>query len=162
VAPLLFTLLFGIVDYGLYFADRLTVQQGLDDAARSATLAPSGVTGPQWGTASCPVQLDAALGASLTPVACGVLDRVKPLAGEVYVRAELVDAAGQPALTWATGHRLRLCALTDHSPVMPLVPLPSGGEIRTRVDMPVQAVPVEVPLAPVQSLLPAGGDWSWC
>jgi Flp pilus assembly protein TadG len=162
VAPLLFGLLFGIVDYGLYFADVVTVQQGLGDAARSATLAPSSVTGPLWGGSTCSLQLSGATGGDqLERLACSVLDRVEPVAGQLYVRAELVDATGAPTATWAPGNRLRLCSVTEHPPVLPVVPLPAGGRIETRVDMPVQAVPAQVQMASAQSALPYG-DWSWC
>jgi hypothetical protein len=163
VAPLLFGLLFGIVDYGLYFADVVTVQQGLGDAARSATLAPSSASGPQWGGSTCQLQHDSGTsgGDQLERLACSVLDGVEPVAGQLYVRAELVDATGQHTQTWAPGNRLRLCSVTEHPPVLPVVPLPAGGRIETRVDMPVQAVPAEVQMASVQTPLPSG-DWSWC
>jgi hypothetical protein len=163
VAPLLFGLLFGIVDYGLYFADVVTVQQGLGDAARTATLAPSSASGPLWGAGTCQLQLGSVVsgGNQLKGLACSVLQSVEPLAGQLYVRAELVDSTGQPTQTWTTGNRLRLCSITEHPPVLPLVPLPAGGRIETRVDMPVQAVPAVVQMASVQSLLPSG-DWSWC
>ncbi len=162
VAPLLFALLFGTVDYGLYVADMVGVQQGLDDAARSATLAPSDATGPQWGSASCSVQQEGTA-TPLAGLACAVLGGVEPVAGKLYVRAELVDSTGAPTQTWTTGHRLRLCAVTQHAAVLPFVPLPAGGRTRTRVEMPIQAVPAAVVMTPVQSLLPEGGDdWSWC
>ncbi len=163
VAPVLFGLLFGIVDYGLYFADVLRVQQGLGDAVRSATLAPSGAAGPQWGTKTCPLQQDGSVGGlQLEHLACSVLDEVEPVAGQLHVRAQLVDGDGNLTQAWTTGNRLRLCAVTEHPPVLPFVPLPSGGRIQTRVDMPVQAVPGQVLMAPVASALPAGADWSWC
>jgi hypothetical protein len=163
VAPLLFGLLFGIVDYGLYFADVVTVQQGLGDAARAATLAPSSASGPQLGSSTCSVQHDSEAigGDQLERLACSVLDRVEPVAGQLYVRAELIDPAGNRTQTWAPGNRLRLCAVTDHPPALPVVPLPGGGRIETRVDMPVQAVPAQVQMASVQTPLPPG-DWSWC
>jgi hypothetical protein len=163
VAPLLFGLLFGIVDYGLYFADVVSVQQGLGEAARSATLAPSNASGPQWGGTTCQLQQDGGGGGDqLQRLACSVLDQVDPVAGQLFVRAELVDKDGQQTPIWAPGSRLRLCGLTEHPPVLPAVPLPSGGRIRTRVDMPVQAVPGQVLMAAVQSPPPAGSDWSWC
>ncbi len=163
VAPLLFGLLFGIVDYGLYFADVVTVQQGLGAAARTATLAPSSASGPQWGAATCQLQQDTGAGGrQLEHLACSVLQGVDPVAGQLFVRAELVDEDGDPTTVWRPGSRLRLCGLTDHPPVLPFVPLPSGGRIHTRVDMPVQAVPGQVLMAAVQSQPPAGADWSWC
>src|SRR3954469_3051994 len=55
ISPLLFTLLFGVIDYGLYFADVLSVQQAVTDAARDATLSV-GSTSTNWqGTGDCPV-----------------------------------------------------------------------------------------------------------
>lgn len=168
VAPLLFGLLFGIVDYGLYFADVLSVQQGLGDAARAATLAPAGSSGPLWGGKTCGLQpagagSTVAGGGELEHLACSVLDTVEPAAGSVhYVRAELVAADGTATQDWSAGTQLRLCAITEHPPVLPMVPLPSGGRIETRVDMPVQAVPALVTMPSVASALPAGLDWSWC
>jgi hypothetical protein len=159
----LFTILFGIIDYGLYFTDVVTVQQGLGEVARSAILAPSSASGPQWQGSTCALEHDSGAGAGdqLELLACSVRDRVEPVAGQLYVRAELVDASGQQTQTWAPGNRLRLCTVTDHPPVLPVVPLPAGGRIETRVDMPVQAVPAQVQMASVQTPLPSG-DWSWC
>jgi hypothetical protein len=163
IAPVLLALLFGIVDYGLYFADTLSVQQGLSSAARSATLAPAGSSGPQWGSATCSLPQDGpAETAALQPIACSVLDTVEPIGGQLFVRARLVDAAGQPTQDWAIGNRLRLCAISEHPPVLPFVPLPDGGRIRTHVDMPVQAAPVPLLMSPVGSAPPAGADWDWC
>ena len=49
----LFTLVFGGIDYGLYFADVQTVQQATTDAARDATLSV-GSSGPNWsGSTAC-------------------------------------------------------------------------------------------------------------
>jgi Flp pilus assembly protein TadG len=161
VAPLLFALLFGIVDYGLYFADVVTVQQGLGDAARTAVTALPSTTGPLWGGSTCQLQQDSSGGDQLQRLACSVLGSVDPVAGQLYVRAELVDANGNLTQTWTQGNRLRLCTVTDHPPVLPFVPLPAGGRIETRVDMPVQAVPAQVQMASAQTQLPSG-DWSWC
>jgi hypothetical protein len=160
----LFTILFGIIDYGLYFADVVKVQQGLGDAARAATLAPTVTSGP-WSGSTCGLLHDSAAtgGDQLERLACSVRDGVEPVAAQqLFVRAELIDATtGQPTTTWATGNRLRLCTVVDHPPVLPMVPLPGGGRIQTRVDMPVQAVVAPVQMASVQTPLPSG-DWEWC
>src|SRR3954451_14523937 len=65
VSPLLFTLLFGAIDYGLYFADALTVQQSVTDAARDATLSVGSVAANWSGSGSCPVVVSV-LGSSAT------------------------------------------------------------------------------------------------
>src|SRR3954471_22013376 len=77
VSPLLFTLLFGAIDYGLYFADALTVQQSVTDAARDATLSVGSVAANWSGSGSCPVVVSV-LGSSATndlaKVACNLSD----------------------------------------------------------------------------------------
>ena len=88
MAPLLFGLLFGIVDYGFYFADVVTVQQGLGDAARNAVTGPRvGVrTAVGWQHLPAPAGLERG-GDQLQRLACSVLDGVDPVAGQLYVRA---------------------------------------------------------------------------
>lgn len=164
VALPLFTLLFGIVDYGLYFADVMSGEQGVGDTARAATLKlQDPVTGPEWTAASCPPDRPVTGTGPLVPLACAAITGVQPLVGKVYAKVEVVDSTGQTVTSaWAAGNRLRVCTLTDHPPILPLVPLPQGGLIRNRVDMPVQtaaSVPVTAVAADVSSI---GADWSWC
>jgi hypothetical protein len=168
VSPLLFTLLFGVIDYGLYFGDALSVQQGVSDAAREATLSVGSVA-PNWpGDGTCgaiPTVLNAAASNDLAKVACRLSDTVTPVAGGVLaVKAEIVTPAGAPTTTWSTGNRLRVCAVTRHSAVMPFVPLPAGGVVTSRVDMPIEpGGPPLLQLNPVaQDPSGVGADWSWC
>ena len=99
----------------------------------------------------------------LAPLACSVAGSVQPLTGVLYAKAELVDASGKATAAWQPGSRIRVCTLTDHPPVLPFVPLPGGGMIKTRVDMPVQAVTTSLLMNPVATAVPPPpGDWSWC
>jgi Flp pilus assembly protein TadG len=132
----LFTLLFGAIEYGLYFADVQMIERATADAARDATLSV-GNTGLHWtGTTSCanpPTVSD------LAKLICQLNNTVQPLGGgKVYAEAEIVDASGNPAVAWAQGNQLRVCSLTRYTGVLPFVPLPGGGVISTRVDMPIQ------------------------
>ena len=135
VSPLLFTLLFATIDYGLYFADVLTVQQSASDAARDATLSVGSVSANWPGSGSCgavPIALPGGGTTDLTKVACSLSASVQPLGGGVLaVKAEVVDASGAPSVQWLAGNRLRVCAATTHDAVLPFVPLPGGGLIRT-------------------------------
>ena len=167
VSPLLFTLLFGIIDYGLYFADALSVQQGVSDAAREATLSVGSVAANWPGDGSCGAAttvLNAAATNDLAKVACRLSDTVTPVAGGVLaVKAEIVTPAGSPTAAWSTGNRLRVCAVMRHSAVMPFVPLPAGGLVTSRVDMPIEPGGAPLLLNPVaQDPSGAGADWSWC
>jgi Flp pilus assembly protein TadG len=167
VSPLLFTLLFGAIDYGLYFADAMSVQQNVADTARDATLSVGSVAANWQGTGSCPFTASILGGTAtndLAKVACSLSDSTQPVGGGVVaVKAELVTPAGAPTAVWAQPNRLRVCAITRHTAVLPLVPMPDGGAIRTKAEMPIQ--PGNAPLllnAVAQDAGIAGGDWAWC
>jgi Flp pilus assembly protein TadG len=167
VSPLLFTLLFGAIDYGLYFADALTVQQSVADADRDATLSVGSVSANWPGSASCPVTtstLSASATNDLAKVACSLSDSTQPIGGGVVaVKVEVVTPAGTPTAVWAQPNRLRVCALTRHSAVLPLVPMPDGGLIASKTEMPIQPGNAALLLNPVaQDAATAGGDWTWC
>jgi hypothetical protein len=167
VSPLLFTLAFGAIDYGLYFADALTVQQSVTDAARDATLAVGSVSANWPGTGSCsPTVTDLGAGgtADLAKVTCQLSGSVSLIgSGTLAAKAEIVTAAGAPTSQWLSTNRLRVCAVTRHDAVLPFVPLPGGGIIRSRVDMPIQPGNAPLLLNPVSGdTTSAGTDWSWC
>jgi hypothetical protein len=165
VSPLLFTLLFGAIDYGLYFADALTVQQGVADAARDATLSVGSVSANWSGDASCLPGLDLIASNDLGKVVCKLSNSVDTIGGgQLVAMAKIVGADGLPTTQWASGNRLRVCAVTQHPAVLPFVPLPGGGVIRSKVDMPIQpGGPQSLLLNPVaQDPSVVGADWSWC
>ena len=170
VSPLLFALLFGIIDYGLYFADVLTVQQGVSDAAREATLAVGSLSANWPGSGTCgatPISLDGLATSDLAKVACGLSAAVQPVGGgTLVVKAEIVSPAGTPTSAWGQPNLLRVCAVTTHKAVLPFVPMPAGGLVRTRVEMPIQPRALNAitllfnPVA--QNPASTGSDWSWC
>src|SRR3954468_874547 len=163
VSPLLFTLLFATIDYGLYFADVLTVQQRTTDAARDATLSVGSVTANWPGAGNCGAQPLGVTGTSdLAKIVCDLSASVQPLGGGVLsVKAEVVDAAGAPTGQWLPGNRLRVCSVTEHPAVLPFGPLPYGGVVRAHVDMPIQPGQAALLLAPIAQPAPASGsDWS--
>jgi hypothetical protein len=167
VSPLLFTLLFGAIDYGLYFTDAMSVQQNVSDAARDATLSVGSIAANWPGAGSCPF-VPSALGATATndlaKIACDLSDSTQPIGGGVVaVKAEIVDRDGNPTTEWKPSNRLRVCAITRHSAVLPLVPMPDGGTIRTKTEMPIQPGNALLSLNPVaEDAGVAGGDWTWC
>jgi TadE-like protein len=166
VSPLLFTLLFGIIDYGLYFADALAVQQGVADAAREATLSVGSVSANWAGDGSCLPGLATIATNDLAKVVCKASSSIEPVGGGVLaVKAEIVGPDGTPTNLWAPGNRLRLCGVTRHAAVLPFVPMPSGGVLTSRVDMPIQpGGPTSALLlnAVAQDASIAGTTWSWC
>ena len=158
----LFTVLFGAVTYGLYFADVLTVERATADAARNATLSASN-TGLHWtGATTCLPSLG--VPNELAKVVCNVSSSVQPLnAGTVYVKAQIVGGSGILD-SWQSGNQLRVCTATRENSFLPFVPLPNAGLITSRVDMPIQpGGPASVTLSAVQmDISSIGADWSWC
>jgi hypothetical protein len=96
-----------------------------------------------------------------------VFTGVDTLTGSVSARVAVVPPVGAPAGTWGTGSSLRVCVLADHPALTPFTPLPNGGRIQSRVEMPVEpqpAVPLDVPVRTIESRSEDGAakDWTWC
>jgi TadE-like protein len=167
----LFTILFGAITYGLYFVDVQTIERATADAARGATLAVGPFALNWTGPAACtpsPNLLNAVEPGDLAKVVCGLSSSAKPLGGDVlYVKAEIINATAVQPDAWISGNRLRVCSVTRDRAVLPFVPLPGGGLITERVEMPIQpggptgsALIVLGPVA--QDVSGIGTDWSWC
>ena len=81
----------------------------------------------------------------------------------LLAKAEVVGLDGKPTSQWALGNRLRVCTLTEHKAVLPFVPMPAGGLLKTSVEMPIQPGNALLQLNPVaQDPASTGSDWSWC
>ena len=160
VAPLLFLVLFGIIDYGIWFADSIGLRQGVRESARSA------VVGRFSGSCA---------GSDLSTVACSMKRNTTTISGNISARLRVLDANGNATTTWTFGNTLRVCAVQSHDALLPLVPLPDSGNIRSRVDMSIEALPQSAGGAPAPATAtsatvtsytgdadPSGANWSWC
>ena len=93
------------------------------------------------------------------------------ISGTSYVRvrdrgtrpAPDLDAATAPGSSGAT---LRVCAITQHTSLLPFVPFPAGGIAKTRVDIPIEqaaGAAAGTRISYAGEAPPAGTDWaSWC
>ena len=152
VAPVLFLILFGIVDYGIWFADSISARQAVRDGARRGVV-------ETFGTCA------GATGGDLGTLACTTRGAMEPISGTTYLKVTVALApGGAGGQTWAVGRTLRVCAMTQHTALMPLVPFPSDGISRTKVEMPIEhaAGTVIVTRPAFREDPPSGGDWSWC
>jgi Flp pilus assembly protein TadG len=155
LAPVLFLILFGIIDYGIWFADAISMRQAVRDAARQGSVENFGTSCSATGT-----------GADLHKLACSVASGAAPISGTVAVRAVIAtDPQASSGAAWKAGYTLRVCALSQHTPLLPLVPFPAGGISETRVDIPIEQASsagagtrTGYPGDP----LPSGANWSWC
>lgn len=161
VMPVLFMLLMGIIDYGLWFNDSLSVRQGVREAARQAVvLVPLGGRDPNPPGAACGTTT------SMADVACGTRSRIVTAGGVAYAgvftRSATSGAIGTP---WARADELVVCGMVHATSFTGFVPLPAGGLIKSRTSMSIESVltPAPSPLPPTSYFDPLpSGDWTWC
>jgi Flp pilus assembly protein TadG len=153
VTPLLLVILFGIIDYGIWFADSISARQAVRDAARQGVV-------EQFGSCGGGVTND------LQNLSCTVKSTMDQISGTTYVR---IGVASSPTAgiggTWAPGLTLRICAATQHQTLLPLVPFPNNGVSTTRVDMPIESAVGGNLAGRTPYTLdadPSGANWSWC
>lgn len=146
VSLILFPVLLGIIDYGLWFNDSLNTRQGVREAARLGVVQ----------TFECPTGAN-----DLGRMQCVVRREVGSVSGPTFVRVEAPDG-------WERGNPLVVCAMVRTDAVTGFVPLPNDRIIRSKTQMSIE---VESPVpngfnatAPssIQDAAPAGTDWSWC
>ena len=145
VVPILLVLMFGIVDYGLWFGDSLNVRQGVDEAARRAVVKDfAGCTS----------------GTDTEKVDCLVDLRVGSLAGTVYVNVSL-SGPGSATNEWRKGADLLVCAMVKVNGLTGLTPMPNGGILSAKVHKRVETKDA-APASPHVDTPPPGATWAWC
>jgi TadE-like protein len=147
VVPILLAVMFGIVDYGLWFGDSLNIRQGVDEAARRAVVNDFG---------SC-------TGASETEkTACVVKERIGAFGGTVYVKVSVIGPApSKTAGNWAKGGQLLVCAMVKEEGLTGLTPMPKDGILHDLVHKRVE-VTAGSSVPDFSDTPPTGSDWAWC
>ena len=145
VSLVLFLLLFGILQYGLYFNDALNTRQGVREGARQAVVEnfdfASGCTS----------------GSNSSRIVCSTKKEIGAVTGPAYVK---VVASASP---WKQGNGLLVCALVHSNGVFGLLPIPAGGWIRSKTQMTIEQETKSAQLTDsADSLSGTGQDWSWC
>jgi hypothetical protein len=153
VLPVLLLILFGIVDYGLYFTNQLAVNQGVQEATRQAVVGDLNSTPSDCGMAWSPPEPSVAT----KKLGCLVLERTKPIVGTMSVMIKV------PASGWAKGRSLTVCAVVKTAGLSGFVPLPGGGLGSAETKMTIEQLPDTSPPLPTSGSEPSpDGDWSWC
>lgn len=150
VVPILLMLLFGMIDYGLYFSNQLGVQQGARDAARQAAVGSS-----LGSTSSCGMVWSTTPNTEGRKLGCLVLSRTDPAVGTTYVKIKV------PAAGWAKGRILTVCEMVKTDGLTGFVPMPNKGIVSTKVEMSIEQE-VSSPPNSGQQAPPTGASWSWC
>jgi Flp pilus assembly protein TadG len=142
ISGVLFLLIFGIIQYGLYFNDSLSTRSGVREAARKAVVENfSYVTG--CGT-----------GANSAQLRCSAAKDIGAITGTTYVKVT--------ASSWTKGSPVIVCAMVHSDGGIGLVPMPDGGWIRSKTEMSIEQVVKAGAWTNTQDTLPAGRSWGWC
>lgn len=137
VFPILMLVVFGILQYGLYFFDAHGTRTGIREAARLGVVK---------------TDIDGCSGDYLDELRCGAKAQVDAITGPIAVRVKAAE--------WKRGEPLVVCAEVQ-SEVVGLLPMPDDGLIRSKTQMSIEVD--DTPPPGTDSQDPAlSGDWSWC
>ena len=136
VSSLLFTLVFGIVQYGLYFNDSLSARQGVREGARMGVVRNFAACG----TAST----------DMDKLRCNTKAQIDALTSAVYVKVV------RPT-TWAKTQPLTICTMVKSSGAVGLLPMPNGGWVKSTIQMSIEQDATPLPTGNTTwDTLPAG------
>jgi hypothetical protein len=162
VLPVLLLILFGIVDYGIYFSDSLAGQSGVREATRQAVTASFSACSTPLTTSFHAHPGDGAPSADMQDLACMVVDRTQAITGQVYVDVVLPPPTGDPATGWTVNQPLLVCEVLITSGVTGWVPLPDGGAVQSKAVMTIEDPSVAATEVGGEQTLPNGHSWDWC
>lgn len=141
VGTLLLMLVFGILQYGLYFNDSLNAHQGVRESARMAVVGtkPAACTTPAgWPTISCTAE-----------------KMIGTPPEDTHVNVSAPDG-------WTRGKLLRVCVLVRSRSDFGMLPLPNGGYVRASLRMSIESDAAKPSGTGSTEAAPTGQSWSWC
>jgi Flp pilus assembly protein TadG len=141
ISVVLMPLLFGIIEYGLWFNDSLNVRQGVREAARAGVVKDFSYTGCS--------QTD-----DMQRLACKTKKQIGAVTGPTYVKISTPNG-------WTKAKPLVVCAMVKVD-TAGIVPLPAGNLIRSRTEMSIEVTDSAPNSLSYTDTPPAGADWSWC
>lgn len=151
VVPVLALLVFGMIDYGLYFTDSLGARDGARVAARQGVV-------KAFPTDACG-DLTTSGDDDLKQLACLAVEQSSPVGGIAY--AHITGPA-----TWDRGGDLIVCVAIKVTGVTGYVPMPNDHTVRTvihmRIEQPMNKSGAEGD-ATTADVIPGGDFWApWC
>ena len=120
VSFVLFPLVFGMIDYGLFFTDSLGARDGVRVAARQGAVEDF--------TAPCPQDIDDTRSgeADLSALACDAVDQTGAVGGTTFARVSNLSP-------WARGSDLLVCVAVTDEGATGLVPMPNGRAVHAKL-----------------------------
>jgi hypothetical protein len=141
VVPVLVLIVLGIIDYGLFFSDRLATKQGIREGARDAVVATRN-------------------GCDMDCLAGEIRDKIGSVSGTAYVYVDIIetDETSSPLGDgWLEGNEFRVCAVVTEDDLIGFTPVPDiiGDNLRMRIEHNASRS------GSGQTGSPPGG-WNWC
>ncbi len=141
VVPLLFLILFGTIQYGLYFFDAQGTRNGVREAARLGVVKTFSACGGQT--------------AELSKLRCTTRALIDPLTGPVAVKVHAPQG-------WAKGKPLVVCAMVKSNGAIGLLPMPDGGFITSKTQMSIEQDTSPPATLTSEDAALTGANWAWC
>ncbi|WP_162529867.1 TadE family protein [Nocardioides caldifontis] len=146
VSFIFFPLMFGLIDYGMWFNDSLNARQGVREAARLGVVQEFGAGCTSSNKMECLKQI--------------VKSETRAVAGQTAVKVLVPEG-------WSRRKPLIVCAAIKETGVTNLTPLPNDGvivaETRMSIEVDTPPQPALTPGTSVEDPFPgATGSWAWC
>ncbi len=162
VLPVLVLILFGIIDYGLYFSNTINAESGVQTAARQA------IVGNLDPTCATPDDAQPSTSPQVGELMCMVKKNTGSITGTSFVKVVFpaVPANGANPAGWYPGQQLIVCEVIQVEGLTGYVPLPRhDGQVAIRSKVVTQLESVALAQ---QQADPGGeedtppGGWGWC
>jgi Flp pilus assembly protein TadG len=148
VMPLLFMLLFGIIDFGMQFANINSIRQGTREGARQAVVATFGTDN------GCTLTGVSAVASDGAHLICLTKDRIGLTSSDVRVKVRFTT-------TNNVGRTLIVCSMYPMASISGMfAPLFAGKVIKSKVEMRIEQTGSGLQDT-AETALP-GQSWTWC
>ena len=151
----LFLLLFGIIEYGLWFTDSVGLRHGSRETARAGAVS-------RWTGERCDRGPLPGASAHVSSLACVAVHSTPLTVGDLSVRVAIRDIDNNPTTQWVVGGTLRICLMSVHESLTGLYPLPNGGVMTSRIDMAIENAAPGQQEHGGSDPAPTGLNWGWC
>ncbi|GAA4103516.1 TadE family protein [Nocardioides kongjuensis] len=141
VGGLLVLIVFGILQYGLYFDDSLNANQGVRETARMSVVGKT--------SSGCSTTL------GWPGISCTVEKMVDRAPADTYVKISAPDG-------WARGNVLQVCVLVRSRGDFGMLPMPNGGYVRASLRMSIEEDTTKPTGTGTAEAVPTGQSWGWC
>ncbi len=149
VVPILLLLVMGILDYGRFFFDSISLRQGAREGARQA------VVQQYPGRVLVAGALCDSLSTTGAKIACSTKAASDTTIGTPVVKIPTITAAGG----WVQGNQLLVCMQSKEQGTG-FVPFPANGILKSKVYMSIEkGTSTDYTYS---DAFPAGSDWTWC